>query len=180
MLKKKADGPLQKAFASRLAGVKQSGQVGSPGLHRFVAAFEGLGEKTDAARDLRTRAWMMLDANGNGLCSLAEVDSWILKYLQEVMPGGHTARDTWKQFRPSYIRAFTDAKDTNTNDGPRKMKSTSNRAAGKDFSEGGTLDGDDYVTRSEFRVLCGMLCLYVHGRRRVMTVVGGAGRGAGL
>jgi hypothetical protein len=52
-------------------------------------------------------------------------------------------QDIWKQFRPSYIRAFNDAKDIATN---KKI--------------GKTISADDYVQPSEFRCLAIYLCVY--------------------
>jgi hypothetical protein len=50
----------------------------------------------------------------------------------------------WKRFRPSYIRAFNDAKD----------------CAGKKMLNDKTIDTDDYVEASEFRYLAVYLCVY--------------------
>ena len=96
---------------------------------------------------------MVMDGNGSGSASLAETDGWILKQLQTHCamekfsdPTG-LAKKVWKQFRPSYIRAFNDAKDVSDNVRKGKTKSAM----------------DDYVTKDEFRILCAYLLLCVGG-----------------
>merc|ERR550514_2637481 len=83
---------------------------------------------TRGAKDARNSEWGVWDPNGNGYLSLAECDGALQKKLL-----GTTGDDTvWKRFRPSYIRAFNDAKDA---------------ASSK------TSRSDDYVTKVEFRLL---------------------------
>ena len=62
---------------------------------------------------------------------------YLPRYLNNLLNKTH-AKATWKQFRPSYIRAFNDAKDASV---ARRQ-----------------LD-DDYVQRREFRLLCAYLCV---------------------
>jgi hypothetical protein len=83
---------------------------------------------------------MSIDPNANGHVSLAEADAWVNKCLQAFMPQNQEeATRIYKALRPSYIRAFNDAKDL-----------TANRAAP---------DGD-FVEKREFRGLIAYLCLY--------------------
>ena len=56
--------------------------------------------------------------NGNGLCSLAECETYMLKKLLVKFPKTGKGKDTlepgkdiWSAFRPCYIRAFKDAAD---------------------------------------------------------------------
>lgn len=57
----------------------------------------------------------------------------------------------WKRYRPCYIRAFNDAKDI------AKQVELKNSAAAFAGSKSTT---DDYVTATEFRLLCAYLCIY--------------------
>ena len=101
------------------------------------------GARTAAAKDKRRRLWRKWDPNGNSYLSLAEVDRGLRMRLEE-KAGRDTAFGTgvWRHCRPSFIRAFNDAKDA----APPSSK--------------GALDSDDYVTPSEFRVLIVYLRLY--------------------
>lgn len=96
-----------------------------------------------AAKSSRGKAWMVADPNGNGLLSLAEVDGWIQKTLLLAFPDDEEGLLIWKRFRPSYIRAFNDAKDIGT-----------------DKKIGRTITTDDYVQKGEFRLLNAYLCIY--------------------
>jgi len=116
----------------------------SADLAAFTALLSVLAVKSDEAKALRDEQWPVADPNGNGFCSLAEIDGWILKFL--IAAGGDTEEGTrlWRAFRPSYIRAFNDAKDI-----------------GKEIRIGGTTaTTEDYVTKSEFRCLISYLTLY--------------------
>jgi len=93
---------------------------------------------------MRAQAWMVADPNGNGLCSLAEIDGWIQKTLMHEH-GDDVGKDIWRKFRPSYIRAFNDAKDIGKD---RKVFKNSDTSA------------DDYVQKGEFRLLNAYLCIY--------------------
>lgn len=115
-------------------------------LKAFVSNFAQLAQKGDAAKSIRTQTWLAVDPNGNGLVSLAEFDGWIKKSLL-LNFGTDTAEADrlWKLYRPSYIRAFNDAKDSKAE---RPVKSI------------GDATTDDYVTRGEFRLAVAYLCLY--------------------
>ena len=121
-----------------------------------------------AAKNRRKEVWKALDANGNGMCSLAEVDGWILKYMQGQFSAS-VAEEVWKCFRPSYIRAFKDAKDLIPGK-PAKGKKPKSPKRGK-------ANRDDYVTKGEFRGLCAMLCIYARMYDAFALIDGG---GAGV
>jgi len=123
---------------------KQPGQ--SAACKTFCDVFSSLTWQSEAGKEARAHAFTGCDPNGNGYVSLAEVDGWIQKVLITYFAQGDCDGDPkeegtriWKCFRASYIRAHTDAKDV----------------AGSKTSH-----SDDYVTASEFRVLCVYLCLY--------------------
>ena len=74
-----------------------------------------------AARHPATQGFNFADPNGNGLCSLAEIENFILQSLMQAYPKDKTkkddkgqdlerGRDLFDAFRPCYIRAYTDAK----------------------------------------------------------------------
>jgi len=108
----------------------------------FKDVFGGLSKTSKESKKLRDTGWNQADPNGNGHCSLAELDSWVKDSL--VAKKGDDEGDTvWKRFRPSYIRAFNDAKDVMKN----KKISTSS-------------DLDDYVQKREFRCFVAYLVIY--------------------
>lgn len=115
-------------------------------LKAFVSNFAPLARPGKAAVAIRRQTWLAVDPNGNGLVSLAEFDGWIKKTLL-LQAGTETAEAErlWKLYRPSYIRAFNDAKDLKAD---RPIKST------------GDASTDDYVTKGEFRLAVAYLCLY--------------------
>jgi len=117
----------------------------SDDLKAFTAAFADLSVKSDAGKAKRAEQWPVADPNGNGFCSLAEIDGWVLKFLIATLGSTDEGTRLWRAFRPSYIRAFNDAKDI-----------------GKEIRIGGTASAttEDYVTKGEFRCLCAYLCLY--------------------
>jgi hypothetical protein len=105
---------------------------------KFHSVFAPLSVPSNKAQ--RNEAWKLADPNGNGVCSLAEIDGWIQKTLLNTLPS--QGDEIWKCFRPSYIRAFNDAKDV---------------AAQKDIKGTNT---DDFVSKKEFRLCCAYLCIY--------------------
>lgn len=141
------------------AGASTQGpDCASEGVKVFIDCFNDMAVPGDGARAARVHAWQGADPNGNGQCSLAEIDGWIQKtligYLQssvEGPPGNPAfkeakakAEDIWRSYRPSYIRAFNDAKDI-----------------GKDKAIGGiSATEDDYIQKPEFRLLNAYLCIY--------------------
>jgi Ca2+-binding EF-hand superfamily protein len=133
----------------------------SPACKTFCDVFSSLTLQSDAGKEARAHAFTACDPNGNGYVSLAEVDAWIQKVLQTYFAQGDCDGDPkeegtriWKCFRPSYIRAHTDAKDV----------------AGSKTSH-----SDDYVTAAEFRVLCVYLILYAARYDAFALIDGGGG-----
>ena len=132
------------------------GKSASKDLVNFMDCFQPLAEKTDAAQELRKKAFGAADPNGNGLCSLAELETWVMGVLVQKFPKKgkdkkgndlEPGKDLWDAFRPSYIKAFTDAKDYSHDDGT-KISGTKNAKA------------DDFVSKGEFRLFCAYLCIY--------------------
>ena len=83
-------------------------------LREFVSNFASLAVPGAQAKAVRKQTWLAVDPNGNGLVSLAEFDGWIKKtlLLNATSPEESAEADRlWKLYRPSYIRAFNDAKD---------------------------------------------------------------------
>lgn len=120
----------------------------SEDLQEFLGYFTPLTGTDTASRKLRNLAWLGADPNNNGLTSLAEIDGWIKKTIAgdaSNIGGQEKALLLWKRFRPSYIRAFNDAKDI-----------------GKDKAINSTGDAttEDYVTRGEFRLLNAYIAIY--------------------
>jgi len=111
---------------------------------KFVDCFIGLSQKGEENKAARRQSWMACDYNGNGYCSLAEVDGWVKKTLQ-FDEGTDEGDRLWDLFRPCIIRAFNDAKDV----APEREMKTS-----------GDATSDDYVTKHEFRILNAYLCIY--------------------
>jgi len=134
------------------------GKSASKDLFDFMACFQPLAEKDAKGEAERTKAFRGADPNGNGLCSLAELETWILgvllaKYPKTKKDGPERGRDLWELFRPSYIRAFADAKDYKHNDG-EVIEGTKNANA------------DDFVSKGEFRLFNAYLCVYASMVRR--------------
>jgi hypothetical protein len=85
---------------------------------RFAAVFEPLTSETPEGDALREVGFLDADPNGNGLCSLAELETFVLKALVKKHPkigSGYSMEEPGKNlfdaFRPCYMRAFVDAKD---------------------------------------------------------------------
>jgi hypothetical protein len=101
----------------------------------FVSNFVGLDERSIEAAD--KRGTHFADAGGeNGRCSFAEIIAWIKSRV---------GLRLFKAFKPCFIRAFLDAADI----APER------KIAG--LKKG---DTDDFVQRSEFRLLCTYLMIY--------------------
>eukprot|EP01052_Picozoa_sp_SAG31_P025159 SAG31_NODE_2191_length_6228_cov_2.962806_3_plen_780_part_00 len=107
----------------------------------------------------RKRMWSAWDSNGNGMLSLAEVDRAVKETLEA--SHGSDGEQLWERYRPSYIRAFTDASDA---------------VPDKKIQSGTNLTGDDVVTKREFRVLQSYLRLYAT-MYEVFAMVDGEGAG---
>ena len=76
----------------------------------------------------------------SGLVSLSELDGCIRNMLFGKY--GPDGKKIWRYFRPSYIRAFTDAADI-----------------GEDRAVTGNSSSDDFVEPGEFRPCCAYLCM---------------------
>jgi hypothetical protein len=120
----------------------------------FADTFEPLCAETPEGEELRKEGFIAADPNGNGLCSLAELETFVLKYLVAKYPRVgrgknlvELGKDLFDAFRPCYIRAFTDAKDYKANDGEV--------IAGTEDA-----DDDDFVSWEEFRLFCVYLIVY--------------------
>lgn len=118
----------------------------SEDLLLFCKTFATLTSKTDVSKANRVQAWMALDNNGNGFVSLAEADKWIQVSLINFLGDKDKGTQIWQEYRRSFIRAFKDAADCGHK---RQIKG----------AKSGTTT-DDYVEKSEFRILCVYLCLY--------------------
>ena len=94
----------------------------------------------------------MADPNGNGLCSLAELETFVMKKLMAAYPKKNktdpdVGRDLFDTYRPCYIRAFNDAKDYKADTG-EVISGT------KDATD------DDFVSWEEFRFFNVYLIIY--------------------
>jgi len=141
------------------------GKSASKEYFAFAAVFEPYCEETKAAEKLLEEGFKLADPNGNGLCSLAECEAFLLKTLVAQYRAG-PGEDTWDAFRPAYIRAFADAKDF-ARGGERRIAGT------KDAVQ------DDFVLRSEFRLFCVYAVIYAAMFDAFAKVDGGgSGRGS--
>ena len=144
----------------------------------FEGIFKPFGEKNEAGEKLRATHFKLADPNGNGLCSLAELETWVLARLMEKYPKDKTkkdhrgdpleyGKDLFEAFRPSYIRAFNDAKDYKADSGA-VLEGTKTSTA------------DDFVSKGEFRLFNAYLCVYGAMFDAFAKIDGGgAGRDAG-
>jgi len=131
------------ALARQLSAIDGGG---TPELHDLVSVMKPMTEKTTEGRKALSRGWSKADPNGNGLCSLAELDS----FIKETLTGAHGTEKgeaLFALFRPSFIRAYNDAKDYKKDDGTV--------IAG---TEGATQD--DFVSKGEFRLFVGYVVIY--------------------
>ena len=150
--------PPAKPAASGVGSVVSysSGLTLGPGVTKdlldFCRIFQPMAEPGDETAELRDLAWSRADMNGNGLCSLAELEAWVLQTLLRAYPkkkktDPDKGRDLWTAFRPCYIRAFKDAADYAKDDGA-VLKGTK------------TAKADDFVSKDEFRLFCAYLSIY--------------------
>jgi hypothetical protein len=129
-------------------------KAASQELKDLVACFQPLAEESLAADAKRAVGFQLADPNGNGLCSLAELEGFVLAVLIGAFPKTgkgkdmkEPGRDIWDAFRPCYIRAFSDAKDYKADSG-EKIAGTKKATA------------DDFVSKEEFRLFNAYLCVY--------------------
>lgn len=120
----------------------------------FAACFEPLCAESPEGERLREEGFKAADPNGNGLCSLAELETFVMKQLVGKYPKTgkgkelkEPGRDLFDAFRPSYVRAFSDAKDYKADTG--KVIEGTKRAT-----------DDDFVSKEEFRLFCCYLIVY--------------------
>ena len=128
----------------------------SKDYHNFAACFEPMCAETPEGKKLRDEGFLAADPNGNGLCSLSELETFVLRSLLAKYPNSPKTskgeepktpgQDLFKAFRPCYIRAFKDAADYGNDDAP--VKGTKNAKQ------------DDYVTKDEFRFFCVYIIIY--------------------
>ena len=130
------------------------GKTASKDLKDFTSCFEPLAAETPEGEKLRDEGFLAADPNGNGLCSLAEIETFVLKRLLSKYPNTGKGKDLktpgqdlFKAFRPCYIRAFKDAADYAKDDG-KTIKGTKSAKQ------------DDFVDKSEFRLFCVYVCIY--------------------
>jgi hypothetical protein len=97
---------------------------GSKDFFMFQDAFEPMCAETPEGEALRKEGFISADPNGNGLCSLAELETFVLKHLVAKYPRFgkgvdifEPGKDLFDAFRPCYMRAFVDAKDYKANTG---------------------------------------------------------------
>ena len=81
----------------------------------FKECFDPYTVKGEEGKKLRKKGFRAADPNGNGLCSLAELEGFVLTVLVTKYPKDkdkkdargdplERGRDLWDAFRPSYIR----------------------------------------------------------------------------
>lgn len=102
----------------------------------------------------RAMVWAKWDPNGNGYLSLAEVDLAVKTTLQDFVKNDAAGEAIWKRFRPSFIRAFNDAKDAAA--APAQMSS-------------------EYVSNHEFRILVAYIGYYATWFEVFSMIDGAAG-----
>eukprot|EP01052_Picozoa_sp_SAG31_P037364 SAG31_NODE_4814_length_2942_cov_2.731759_1_plen_187_part_00 len=121
-----------------------------------------------AQKKQRTRLWSEWDYNGNGYLSLAEIDLHLRSDLEKKYPTDQEGRKIWRLFRNSFIRAVRDASDAD----PK-----GSTAVAINGQTNQPLDRDEFVTKSEFRVLLSYLRMYAMMYEVYMFIDGGsAGR----
>ena len=109
---------------------------GSIELSQFLKTFAELTENSSEGKAKRHAAFSIADPNGNGYCSLAELESFILDSLQKSFPK-EVSNALFRVFRPCFIRSFTSSKT---------------------FAQDHDAN-DDFVQSSEFRKFVLFLCI---------------------
>jgi len=145
----------------KVADVFIPGDSSTDELLDFIHAFRPLAVKSQEGTKLRHSKFSLADTNGNGCCSLAEIDSFIKATLLKEFPQGKGLK-LFFTFRPSYIRAYQEAKGIAQD--AKKVRGA------KDATD------DDYITFAEFRILNAFLCIYA-AMYDVFARVDGEGEG---
>jgi len=110
----------------------------SPDLKDFIQAFQPFAERTIICGKRRKLAFKGIDANGNGKCSLAEIESHVQKELKREHDNVR-GDELFHLYRPMFIRAFN---------------------ASKAIAKTGDPEDDNYINFAEFRILNAYLCVY--------------------
>jgi len=108
-------------------------------LAKFLRTFDCADKDDPEHTRLREALFLSFDSNQNGYISLAEVGGGVMLELSKTC--GREAMQVYHRFYRSYIRAFGDAKDGAV-------------------ARPGMPEDDDYVTKSEFRLLIRYLGIY--------------------
>jgi len=137
------------ALQTTLEQTLHFGESASNELNLFIQCFKPMTEKTASGLKLLKNGFRLADPNGNGMCSLAELDCFVKTQLLSIYPEnqGKVAKELYKYYRPCYIRAYNDAKDYKKDDGT-VIAGTEDCTA------------DDFVSKGEFRLFCAYLCIY--------------------
>ena len=81
----------------------EPGPSASGDLRKFAEVFLPLAGTSAEAKKLRRKAWALADGNGNGLCSLSEIETFVLKALVARYPrqpgGEEPGKDLFDAFR---------------------------------------------------------------------------------
>ena len=130
------------------------GKSASKNYFKFASCFEPITAESSFGKKLQEEGFVAADPNGNGLCSLAELETFVLKTLVTTFPKTgkgkdlqQPGKDLFDSFRPCYMRAFHDAKDYKADSGT-VIKGTKKAT------------DDDYVSKDEFRLFCIYLVVY--------------------
>jgi hypothetical protein len=119
-----------------------------PPLAKFRAVFEVTEKDNPHHFEERDALWPSFDGNGSGYASLAECCGGVLAHLSRAY--GREGEPLYRRYYRSYIRAYSDAKDAAQAVHPRD---------------------DDYVTRSEFRLLLVYLGIYATWAEVFMYII---------
>jgi hypothetical protein len=145
-------------------------KAASQELKDLVSCFQPLAVESPEADALRAEYFASADPNGNGLCSLAEIETFVLKTLVTTFPKTgkgkemqQRGKDVFAAFRPCYIRAFKDAADYKVDMGA--VIAGTKKAT-----------GDDFVSFEEFRLFNAYLCVYA-AMFDAFAAIDGGGRG---
>ena len=115
----------------------------------FISVFQPYAELVDDSKDLRKAGFKYCDGNGNGICILTEVNSFIISRICAIYKGNGKdpgkinmvkGVELYQTFYPRFIQAFNGA------------KALGNKNCDSNYN--------DYIYFSEFRILNVHLCMY--------------------